>query len=103
MKNKIDKIETLVYIYRKAIERALRDRRFDSKDRFSGFPIGCCDDTCDLLGQYLLENDIRMACEFAAVAETVAMLRTGGVANLPDYEDIRRFITDNELDARLLI
>jgi hypothetical protein len=31
------------------------------------------------------------------------MLRTGGVANLPEYEDIRRFITDNELDARLLI
>ena len=56
-----------------------------------------------LLLRYLLENDIRMACEFAAVAETVAMLRTGGVANLPDYEDIRRFITDNELDERLLI
>ena len=44
-----------------------------------------------------------MACEFAAVSETVAMLRKGGATNLPDYEDIKKFIVDNELDARLLI
>ena len=52
------KIEALVYAYRKAIELALRNRRFDFRDRFSSFPIGCCDDACDLLGRYLLENDI---------------------------------------------
>lgn len=56
-----------------------------------------------LLLRYLLEGDIRMACEFAAVAETVAMLRPGGVSNLPDYEDIRKFIVDNELDPKLMI
>ena len=56
-----------------------------------------------LLLRYMMEGDIRMACEFAAVAETVSMLRPGGAANLPDYEDIRKFIIDNELDRKLLI
>lgn len=56
-----------------------------------------------LLIRYMIEGDIRMACEFAAVSETVAMLRKGGATNLPDYEDIKKFIVDNELDARLLI
>ena len=56
-----------------------------------------------LLLRYLMEGDIRMACEFAAVAETVAMLRPGGVSNLPGYEDIKQFIIDNELDAKLLV
>ncbi|MBQ8399831.1 MAG: carbohydrate kinase family protein [Clostridia bacterium] len=56
-----------------------------------------------LLLRFLLEGDIRMACEFAAVAETVAMLRPGGLSNLPSYEDIKSFIVDNELDEKLLI
>ena len=56
-----------------------------------------------LLIRYMIEGDIRMACEFAAVSETVAMLRKGGATNLPDYEDIKKFIVDNELEARLLI
>ena len=56
-----------------------------------------------LLLRYLMEGDIRMACEFAAVAETVAMLKKGGAANLPDYADIKRFVISNELDPKLLI
>ncbi len=56
-----------------------------------------------LLLRYMMEGDIRMACEFAAVAETVAMLRAGGAANLPDYNEIRRFIINNELDSKLLV
>ena len=56
-----------------------------------------------LLLRYLLEGDIRIACEFAAVAETVVMMRAGGAVNLPDYADIRKFIIDNELDEKLLL
>lgn len=56
-----------------------------------------------LLLRYMMEGDIRMACEFAAVAETVAMLRPGGAAGLPDYNAIRKFIIDNELDPKLLV
>ena len=56
-----------------------------------------------LLLRFMLENDIRMACEFAAVAETVAMLRDGGPANLPMYDDIAKFIVANELDRKLLV
>lgn len=56
-----------------------------------------------LILRYLMEGDIRIACEFAAVAETVAMLRTGGAAGLPDYEDIKKFVLENELDTKLLI
>ena len=56
-----------------------------------------------LLLRYMMDDDIRIACEFAAVAETVAMMHKGGAANLPDYADIRKFIIDNELDAKLLI
>ena len=53
--------------------------------------------------RYLFEDDIQIACEFAAVAETVVMLRKGGALRVPDYEDIRRFVIENELDPKLLI
>lgn len=56
-----------------------------------------------LLLRYLLEKDIRISCEFAALAETVAMLKSGGANNLPGYEDIRKFVLENELDRKLLI
>ena len=56
-----------------------------------------------LLLRYMMEEDIRIACEFAAVAETVAMMRKGGATGMPSYADIRKFIIENELDAKLLI
>jgi hypothetical protein len=48
----------LVFSFRKAIEEAVSDGRFEHKNRMSGFPRGCCDDACDLLGMYLSENGI---------------------------------------------
>ena len=56
-----------------------------------------------LLLRCLIEGDIRIACEFAAVAETVVMMRKGGAANMPSYDDIKKFIIDNELDPKLLV
>ena len=48
----------LVCEFRQAIDIAKANREFNYRDRFSGFPIGCCDDACDLLGKYLYEKDI---------------------------------------------
>ena len=55
MKSIID----LVWKFRQAIDNAKANREFNYKDRFSRFPTGCCDDTCDLLGKYLLRKGIR--------------------------------------------
>ena len=45
-----------VLCFRSAIEKAVADRQFINDCRFSHFPNGCCDDTCYLLSQYLMEN-----------------------------------------------
>ena len=42
--------------FRTAIEKACVDRQFVKDCRFSHFPYGCCDDTCYLLSQYLIEQ-----------------------------------------------
>lgn len=39
--------------FRSAIMEAKYDRKFNYRDRMSGFPEGCCDDSCDLLAYYL--------------------------------------------------
>ena len=54
MKSIID----LVWKFRQAIDIAKANRKFNYRDRFSGFPNGCCDDACDLLGKYLLGKGI---------------------------------------------
>ncbi|PWT28230.1 hypothetical protein CPT75_14455 [Butyrivibrio fibrisolvens] len=54
----MSKLYNLVYSFRKAIEAAVIDGCFERKNRMSGFPIGCCDDACDLLGMYLHQKEI---------------------------------------------
>ena len=44
--------------FRNAIYRAKRHGDLDWHSTFSKFPDDCCDMTCDLLGQYLLESGI---------------------------------------------
>ena len=39
--------------FRSAILEAKYNREFNSRDRMSNFPSGCCDDSCDLLAYYL--------------------------------------------------
>ena len=51
-------ITDLVFRFRQAIDIAKANREFNRRDRFSRFPIGCCDDACDLLGKYLLLRGI---------------------------------------------
>lgn len=52
-------IKQLANQFRKAIEAANEEREF-YMDNFCNFPIGCCGDTCDLLGQFLLDNNIEI-------------------------------------------
>ena len=54
-------VEVLARKFRNAIDAAIREGDpVISKDAcFSRFPIGCCGDACDLLGQFLLDHNIR--------------------------------------------
>lgn len=42
--------------FRKAIIQVKNNNEFDYRDRMYRFPSGCCDDSCDLLGYYLLHR-----------------------------------------------
>ena len=46
----------IVAEFRKAIIQAQNNNEFDYRDRMNRFPSGCCDDSCDLLGYYLLHR-----------------------------------------------
>ena len=51
-------IKRLVIKFRKAIDAAQNDRRFDKDIFFKNFPSGCCGDTSDLLAEYLRKHGI---------------------------------------------
>ena len=42
--------------FRNAIIEAKKSDEFNFRDRMHRFPVGCCDDSCDLLGFYLWEK-----------------------------------------------
>ena len=49
----------LVCSFRNALEAASAAGEFNHDCAFWGFPNGCCGDTCDLLGQYLISHGIK--------------------------------------------
>lgn len=51
-------IKRLANNFRNAIDTAFEKGELRKDPLFSRFPNECCDLTCDLLGQYLLENGI---------------------------------------------
>lgn len=51
-------IERLAKQFRNAIDAAFENGELRRCYPFSNFPYDCCEHTCDLLGQYLLENGI---------------------------------------------
>ncbi len=51
-----EKIYSIAVSFRQAILEAKNRRKFDSTDRMSRFPSGCCDDVSDLLGYYLMSE-----------------------------------------------
>ena len=54
-------IRILASHFRKAIEAAKEDNVFNNDIVFRNFPIGCCGDSCDLLAQFFLENNIALS------------------------------------------
>lgn len=73
----MDKIYELAKEFRDAIEDAKEDGEFVKDIRFRQFPSGCCDDTCDLLAQYLLEHGIRTRQVLGAYRDGIAENNTG--------------------------
>jgi len=54
----MNEVINLASRFRKAIEMARDNGEFDKDISFYHFPRACCGDTCDLLGQYFLDNGI---------------------------------------------
>lgn len=54
----MEDVRELVTKFRKAIDKAKTAGRFENEVVFKGFPHGCCGDTSDLLGHYLLTHGI---------------------------------------------
>lgn len=52
-------IEMLARQFRKALDMAYDDNMFTNMFPFNHFPKDCCEHTCDLLSQCLLEHGIR--------------------------------------------
>lgn len=55
-----------------------------------------------LLLKYLLNKDIKVACEFAALCEVITTQKLGAPGSLPTLSDVRKFLKENQLDERLL-
>jgi hypothetical protein len=53
-------IKQLANQFREAIEVAKEEREFYKDIVFRNFPVGCCGDTCALLAQFMLDNDIEI-------------------------------------------
>ena len=52
----MQELYSLASCFRNAIDIAFENDEFIDDVRFRHFPMGCCDDTCDLLGKYLDEH-----------------------------------------------
>ena len=53
------RIRRLAIKFRKAIDAAQSDRRFERDICFKGFPSGCCGDTSELLAEYLRRYGVK--------------------------------------------
>ena len=52
----MQELYSLASCFRNAIDIAFENNEFFDDVRFRHFPMGCCDDACDLLGKYLDEH-----------------------------------------------
>lgn len=73
----MNKIYELAKEFRDAIEEAKEDGEFVKDIRFRHFPSGCCDDTCELLAQYLLEHGIGTRQVLGAYRDGISENNTG--------------------------
>lgn len=54
----IQEIKKMAKSFRQAADKAFEYGAFGSGYPFSDFPHECCDDMCDLFGQFLLQNGV---------------------------------------------
>lgn len=73
----MNKVYKLAKEFRNAIEDAKANGEFEKDTRFRQFPSGCCDDTCDLLAQYLLEHGIKTHQVVGGYRDGIAENNTG--------------------------
>ena len=55
-----------------------------------------------LLLKYLHTGEIKIACEFAVLCEIITCQKLGGPGSLPTLKDVKKFVTENQLDERLV-
>ena len=55
-----------------------------------------------LLLKYLSTKDIKAACEFAVLCEVITCQKLGGPGSLPTFKQIKDFVSENQLDERLI-
>ena len=80
-------IKQLANQFREAIEAAKEAGAFYKDISFRNFPVGCCGDTCDLLAQFLLDNDIE-------IYSVRSSYRAGSFEDMQSHEWL---LTDNQI------
>ena len=79
------------------------------KSNYSYYDIETLDATASiesfnasLLLKYLSTKDIKAACEFAVLCEVITCQKLGGPGSLPTFKQIKDFVSENQLDERLI-
>lgn len=54
----LESVRSLSLEFRKAIESCLNNKCFESGESMYSFPRGCCGDCTELVGEYLINNNI---------------------------------------------
>lgn len=102
-------LEQLVINFKNAIEEAFNNDDFLKITPFNRFPNECCDLTCDLLGQYLLEYGIQ-TYQINGVNKYdsswrhvwLVTLKEGLVIDITEKQFIGKIITQNEIRPHLV-
>lgn len=90
--------------FRNAINQAKKRGALDWHSTFSKFPDDCCDMTCDLLGQYLLESGIETyqingANKYDSNWHHVWLVTTEGViVDITGDQFIGKILNDGDVD-----
>lgn len=75
----------------------------------STYEIDPLDDTASiesfnvsLFLKYLLNGDIKAACEFAVLCEVITSQKFGGAVSVPGWDEIKKFVKENQLEEDII-
>lgn len=75
----------------------------------STYEIDPLDDTASidsfnvsLFLKYLLGGNIKAACEFAVLCEVITAQKFGGAVSIPNWDEIRKFVKENQLEEEII-